>query len=221
MGQKIHPYGFRVGITKGWNSRWFANQKSRFGQYVVEDVKIRRYVKNRLRHGGVARIEIERTGNEVRILLHTARPGIVIGRRGIEIDRLRDDLREMTGKQVTINVMEVSNPDMNAQLLAEAVGEQLLKRISFRRAMKRAVETAMSAGAQGVRVSCGGRLGGSEMSRHERYAAGKLPLQNLHSDIDYGFAEAHTMYGTVGVKVWIYKGLIEDAKQEAGNAADA
>ena len=207
MGQKIHPYGFRVGITRGWQSRWFAD-KSRFGYLVVEDVKIREFVKKRMKMAGVARAEIERTGDEVRLLLHTARPGLVIGRKHSEVDRLRDDIQGLTGKRVTINVREISNPDTSAQLLADGVAAQLLKRISFRRAMRRTVEAARSAGALGVKIMCAGRLGGAEMSRRERYVDGKLPLHTLDADIEYGFAEAHTTYGTIGVKVWLYKGKI-------------
>jgi small subunit ribosomal protein S3 len=209
VGQKIHPYGFRVGITRGWQSRWFAD-KSRFGTLIVEDVKIREYVKKRLKMAGIARAEIERTGDEVRLLLHTARPGLVIGRKHTEVDRLRDDIQELTGKRVTINVREISNPDTSAQLLAEGVAAQLLKRISFRRAMRRTLEAARSAGAQGVKIMCAGRLGGAEMSRRERYVDGKLPLHTLKADIEYGFAEARTTYGTIGVKVWLYKGDIKE-----------
>ena len=217
MGQKIHPNGFRVGITRGWNSRWFAD-KAHFGTLVVEDAKTREFVKKRLRLAGVAKIEIERTGDEVRLLLSVARPGIVIGRRHAEIDRLRDEVQHLTGKKVVINVREVPTPDANAQLLAEGVAAQLLKRASFRRAMRRAVESALSAGALGMKITCGGRLGGSEMGRRERYTQGKLPLHTLTADIDYGFAEAKTTYGIIGVKVWLYKGQI---KKETGRAADA
>ena len=217
MGQKIHPNGFRVGITRGWESRWYAG-KSEFGALVVEDVRIREFVRKRLRLAGVAKIEIERTGDEVRLLLSVARPGIVIGRKHAEIDRLRDEVQRLTGKRVVVNVREVSNPDACAQLLAEGVAAQLLRRASFRRAMRRMVETARSAGALGVKITCGGRLGGSEMGRRERYVDGKLPLHNLNADIDYGFAEAKTTYGTIGVKVWLYKGQI---KKETGRAADA
>jgi small subunit ribosomal protein S3 len=192
MGQKIHPNGFRVGITRGWDSRWYAG-KSEFGALVVEDAKIREFVRKRLRLAGVARIEVERTGDEVRLLLSVARPGIVIGRKHAEIDRLRDEVQRLTGKRVVVNVREVSNPDANAQLLAEGVAAQLLKRASFRRAMRRAMETARSAGALGVRIACGGRL-------------------------DYGEATAKTTYGAIGVKIWLYKGRI---KKETGRAADA
>ncbi len=219
MGQKVHPYGFRVGITRGWMSRWYAD-KSRFGSLVVEDVKIREFVRKRLRLAGIAGTEIERTGDEVRLLLHTARPGIVIGRKHAEVDRLQEDIQRLTGKKVVINIREVSNPDANAQLLAESVAAQLLKRASFRRAMRRAMESARHAGALGVKIICSGRLGGSEMGRRERYADGRLPLHTLTADIEYGQAEARTTYGTIGVKVWLYKGPIKTAK-EAGRAPNA
>lgn len=219
MGQKIHPYGFRVGITRGWMSRWNAD-KSRFGTLVVEDVRIREFVRKRLRLAGIAGTEIERTGDEVRILLHTARPGLVIGRKHAEVDRLQEDIQRLTGKKVVINIREVSNPDANAQLLAESVAAQLLKRASFRRAMRRAMESARHAGALGVKIICSGRLGGSEMGRRERYADGRLPLHTLSADIEYGEATAHTTYGAIGVKVWLYKGPIKKAK-EAGRAPDA
>jgi len=219
MGQKIHPNGFRVGITRGWNSRWFA-ERTHFGTLVVEDARIREFVSKRLRQSGIAKVEIERTGDEVRLLLHSARPGMVIGRKHTEVDRLKDDLQGLTSKKVTINIREIPNPDTNAQLLAEGVAGQLMKRVAFRRAMRRAVETATNAGAKGVKILCGGRLGGAEMCRRERYAQGKLPLHTLRADIDYGFAEAQTTYGTIGVKVWIYKGEIDTTK-EAGRGADA
>lgn len=217
MGQKIHPIGFRVGITRGWDSRWYAD-KSHFGTLVVEDAKTREFVRKRLRLAGVARIEIERTGDEVRLLLSVARPGIVIGRKHAEIDRLRDEVQRLTGKRVVINVREVAKPDANAQLLADGVAAQLLKRASFRRAMRRAVESARSAGVLGVKITCGGRLGGSEMGRRERYSEGKLPLHTLDADIDYGEATAKTTYGTIGVKVWLFKGMI---KKGTGRAVDA
>jgi len=222
MGQKVHPYGFRVGITRGWQSRWFA-EKSRFGSLVVEDAKIREFVRKRLRLAGVARTEIERTGDEVRLLLHAARPGLVIGRKHAEIDRLREDVQRLTGKKVVINIREIPNPDASAQLVAEGVAGQLVKRVSFRRAMHRAVEAARHAGALGVKIACSGRLGGADMSRRERYVEGKLPLHNLNADIDYGFAEAQTTYGKIGVKVWLYKGPIREQKEpkEASRAADA
>ena len=219
MGQKIHPYGFRVGITRGWRSRWYAD-KSRFGALVVEDAKIREFVKKRLRMAGIASVEIERTGEEVRLLLHSARPGLVIGRKHAEVDRLRGDIQALTGKRAVVNIREISNPDASAQLIAYGVAAQLCKRVSFRRAMRRAVEAARNAGAQGVKITCGGRLGGAEMGRRERYVEGKLPLHTLNADIDYGLSEAKTTYGILGVKVWLYKGKIETTK-EAGRASDA
>ncbi len=213
MGQKIHPYGFRVGITRGWLSRWFAD-KAHFGGLIVEDVKIRQFVKKRLKMAGIAAAEIERTGDEVRVLLHTARPGLVIGRKHSGVDQLREDIQKLTGKKVAINVREIANPDTNAQLLSESVAAQLLKRSSFRRAMRRTMEAARHAGALGVKIICSGRLGGAEMSRRERYVDGKLPLHNLDAAIDYGFAEARTTYGTIGVKVWLYTGQIEKKKKK-------
>jgi len=219
MGQKIHPYGFRVGITRGWRSRWYAD-KSRFGALVVEDAKIREFVKKRLRMAGIASVEIERTGEEVRLLLHSARPGLVIGRKHAEVDRLRGDIQALTGKRAVVNIREISNPDASAQLIADGVAAQLTKRVSFRRAMRRAVEAARNAGAEGVKITCGGRLGGAEMGRRERYVEGKLPLHTLNADIDYGLSEAKTTYGILGVKVWLYKGKIETTK-EAGRASDA
>ncbi len=215
MGQKIHPYGFRVGITRGWRSRWFAS-KSRFGILVVEDFKIREFVKKRLKMAGIATIEIERTGDEVRLLLHSARPGLVIGRKHAEFDRLRADIQKLTGKRAVVNIREIANPDTSAQLLADSVAAQLCKRVSFRRAMRRAVESARHAGALGVKITCGGRLGGAEMSRRERYVEGKLPLHTLTADIDYGLAEAKTTYGILGVKVWLYKGTIDNTKEASG-----
>jgi small subunit ribosomal protein S3 len=219
MGQKVHPYGFRVGITRGWRSRWYAN-KSLFGQLVVEDAKIRVFVKKRLRMAGIATIEIERTGDEVRLLLHSARPGLVIGRKHAEVDRLRAEIQKLTGKRAVVNIREISNPDSSAQLLADSVAAQLCKRVSFRRAMRRAVESARHAGALGVKITCGGRLGGAEMGRRERYVEGKLPLHTLTADIDYGLAEAKTTYGILGVKVWLYKGKIDNTK-EASRASNA
>jgi small subunit ribosomal protein S3 len=208
MGQKIHPYGFRCGITRGWKSRWNA-PKGEFGRLVVEDDKIRRYIRKSLHHAGIASIEIERAGSEVRLLLHTARPGVVIGRKGAEVDRLRTDLESLTaGKKFTINIREITRPEIEAQLVAEAIAEQLVKRVSYRRAVKKAVEATLAAGALGVKITCCGRLGGSEMSRRQKEVAGSLPLQTLTADIDYGLAEAHTTSGAIGVKVWIHRGEI-------------
>lgn len=212
MGQKIHPYGFRVGVTRPWMSRWYA-PKREFGRYLVEDNKIRSFIKSRLQYAGIPAIEIERMGEEVKILLNTARPGIVIGRKGAEVDKLREEIEKLTGKKVTINIKEVAKPDINAQLVAESIAEQLAKRASFRRTMKKAVETVLNAGAEGVKIICKGRLGGAEIARSERYTKGKLPLQSLDADISYGLAEGRTSYGVIGVKVWIYSGMMSEQKE--------
>lgn len=217
MGQKIHPYGFRVGITRGWQSRWYASKKN-FGNFLVEDARIRSYIHESLKHAGIPRIEIERTADEVRILIHAAQPGRVIGRKGAEVDRLKADVQEMLKKKVAINIKEIPKPELDSQLVAEGIADQLLRRYSFRRAMRRAIESVRQAGALGVKVRVGGRLGGSEMSRFERYIVGQLPLQTLDADVEYGFAEAKTNYGVIGIKVWIYKGKIE---KETPRAFDA
>jgi small subunit ribosomal protein S3 len=223
MGQKVHPYGFRLGVHTDWKSRWF-NDKS-YKEYLVADLRIREYLLGQLPHAGISRIEIERTRERVRIDTHTARPGIVIGRRGSEAERLRSHLEQMeskiTGKptDVRLNIIEVKQPELDAQLIAQGVAEQLVSRVSFRRAMKKAVGTAMRHGAKGVRVQCGGRLGGAEMSRTEWYIEGQMPLHTLRADIDYGFSEARTTFGRIGVKVWIYRGPFEDTYASARDAA--
>ena len=221
MGQKCHPYGFRVGITRPWISRWYARKKE-FGRYLVEDQKIKEFVRRRLPQAGIAKIEIERGGDETSIFLFTSRPGVVIGKKGAEIDKLREELNKLNPgggeKKIQVNIREIAKPELDAQLVAEAVSEQILKRASFRRAMKKAVETSMAQGAQGVKIVCAGRLGGAEIARTEKYMVGSLPLHTLTADVDYGFAEAHTNYGTIGVKVWIYKGQIV---KETANVADA
>jgi small subunit ribosomal protein S3 len=217
MGQKINPHGFRLGITTEYKSRWYAEKL--YKDYVKEDVMIRRMMEKNMERAGVSRIEIERTRERVRIDLHTARPGIVIGRRGTEADRLRLDLEKLTGKQVQLNILEVKNPEIDAQLVARGVAEQLAARVSFRRAMRKAMQTAFRAGAKGVRIQCGGRLGGAEMSRSEFYREGRVPLHTLRADIDYGFAEAHTTFGRLGVKVWIYKGEVIASRTEREAAA--
>jgi len=207
MGQKVNPYGFRLGITTDWKSRWFNDRE--YQDYVIEDWKIRDYLMGELERAAVSRIEVERTRDRLRIDLHTARPGIVIGRRGAEADRLRSKLAEITGNpKVQLNIQEIKQPELDAALIAQAVCDQLAGRVSFRRAMKRAVQTAQKAGAQGIRVQCSGRLGGSEMARSEWYREGRVPLHTLRADIDYGFREARTTFGRIGVKVWIYKGDI-------------
>ncbi len=219
MGQKVHPYGLRLGITTDWKSRWFADG-AQYRDYVEQDAKIRHYLKNLLPHAAIGRLEIERTRERVRVTVHTARPGIVIGRRGAQADEIRGHLekieskaaRAQTGKdvnvQVNLDIVEVKTPDADAQLLSQAIAEQLSSRVSFRRAMRKAVNTAMKAGALGVKVQTSGRLGGTEMSRREGYHEGKVPLHTLRADIDYGFSEAPTAAGQIGVKVWIYKGEV-------------
>src|SRR5882672_4004501 len=207
MGQKVNPYGFRLGIVTDWKSRWFADRE--YTDYLTEDVKIRKYLDKQLRRAAVSRVEIERTRDRLRIDLYTARPGIVIGRRGAEANRLRADLFKITGNpKIQLNIQEIKQPELDANLIAQGVADQLTGRVSFRRAMKRAVQTAMKAGAQGIRVQCSGRLGGAEMSRKEWYREGRVPLHTLRADIDYGNPEARTTFGRIGVKVWIYKGEI-------------
>jgi small subunit ribosomal protein S3 len=207
MGHKVNPYGFRLGIVTDWKSRWFADRE--YTEYLVADVQIRKYLDAQLRRAAVSRVEIERTRDRLRIDVHTARPGIVIGRRGVEADRLRQGLFKITGNpKIQLNIQEIKQPELDANLIAQGVGDQLTGRVSFRRAMKRAVQTAMKAGALGIRVQCSGRLGGAEMSRREWYREGRVPLHTLRADIDYGFSEARTTFGRIGVKVWIYKGDI-------------
>lgn len=213
MGQKVHPYGIRLGIIKTWKSSWFSNKKD-FSQFVHEDAEIRKYIKANFSNAGIANIEIERAKGRAKIILRTSRPGVIIGRRGADIDRLRDDLQDVTGKQIFIDIKEIKNPGLEAQLVAENVAFQLEKRIAFRRVMKKAIQMTMNAGAGGVKIACAGRLGGTEMSRREGYRKGKIPLQTFRADIDYGFTEARTTYGIIGVKVWIYKGDIYTKKKE-------
>ncbi len=206
MGQKVHPVGFRLGVIRTWNSRWFAEKD--YAKLLHEDIQIRKFLKTRLYNAGISRIEIERTANRATIDIYTARPGIVIGKKGSEIDALRDQLQKMTGREVAINIKEVRRPEIDAQLVAENVALQLERRVAFRRAMKRAVTTAMRFGAQGIKIHCAGRLGGAEMARREWYREGRVPLHTLRADIDYGFAEARTTYGVIGVKVHIFRGEI-------------
>ncbi|MCD7959856.1 MAG: 30S ribosomal protein S3 [Ruminococcus sp.] len=207
MGQKVNPHGLRVGIIKDWDSRWFAN-KSDFGDLLVEDYNIRKFIKKNLYAAGVPRIEIERFADKVRIHIHSAKPGVVIGRGGVEIEKLRTQLEKMLGKQVYVNIVEVKQPDMDAQLVAEKIAANLENRISFRRTMKQSIGRTMRAGAKGIKTKVSGRLGGAEIARSESYHEGTIPLQTIRADIDYGFAEANTTYGKIGVKVWIYKGEI-------------
>ena len=208
MGQKVHPYGFRLGYTKNWLSRWYAGEN--YPQFVFEDKQIRKFVKDKLYHAGVSKIEIERAADKVRIIVHTARPGIVIGRKGVEIENLCQELQKKFKREFNIEVLEVKRPETDAQLVSEAVALQLERRIAFRRAMKRAIGLALKFGVQGIKVSCAGRLGGAEIARTEWQREGRVPLQTLRADIDYGFATAKTTYGVIGVKVWIYKGDILD-----------
>ena len=216
MGQKVNPHGFRLGITTDFKSRWYADKL--YKDYVKEDVAIRRMMTKGMERAGISKVEIERTRDRVRVDIHTARPGIVIGRRGAEADRIRGDLEKLTGKQVQLNILEVKNPEIDAQLVAQGVAEQLASRVSFRRAMRKSMQSAMKAGAKGIRVQCSGRLGGAEMSRSEFYREGRVPLHTLRANIDYGFFEARTTFGRIGVKVWIYKG---DVGRRQGRARRA
>ena len=221
MGQKVNPYGFRLGITTDHVSRWFAESTKpgqRYADYVAEDVRIRKMLITSLDRAGVARIEIERTKDRVRVDIHTARPGIVIGRRGAEAERIRADLEKLTGKQIQLNILEVKNPEGSAQLVAQGIAEQLSARVAFRRAMRKGLQSAQRAGAKGVKIRVSGRLGGAEMSRSESYREGRVPLHTLRSNIDYGFYEARTTFGRIGVKVWIYNGELtnrELAREQA------
>ena len=227
MGQKCHPYGFRVGITRDWRSRWYAG-KQEFGKYLVEDQKIRRLIQKllgaigntALANAGVADVEIERTKSDVRIVIHTARPGVVIGRKGSAIDELRAQVERLAApKKVTVNIKEITQPEQQAQLVAIGIAEQIARRSNYRRAVKRAIETSLAAGVQGIRIQCSGRLGGSELARCYSAAYGKLPLGTLIADIDYGFVEAPTMYGNIGIKTWIYRG--ELPREGIKHGADA
>lgn len=220
MGQKVHPYGLRLGIIKDWKSRWFAKKDS-YHITLIEDQKLKKYIKNKLYDGAISNIEIERTGERIRMIIHTGRPGVVIGRRGTEIETLKDELQAMVGeKQVFIDIKEVKQPAMEAQLVAENIAFQLEKRIPFRRAMKRALQMARDVGCEGLKINVSGRLGGAEIARREALKYGKIPLQTLRADIDYGFAEAYTTYGLIGVKVWVYKGEKIRVKKEAEGKKD-
>ncbi len=221
MGQKINPYGFRLGITTDWKSKWIADKKA-YAAYLHEDDRVRKYVRERVRHAGISRIEITRTRDNVEISVQAARPGIVIGRRGSEADAIRADLEKLTSKKVKLNIIEIKNPELDAQVIAFNVAEQLRGRVSFRRAMRRAVQTAMKAGAKGIRLQVSGRLGGAEMSRTEWYREGRVPLHTLRAKVDYGFDEARTTFGRIGVKVWVYTGdqLGTGEEAEAQRAMD-
>ena len=207
MGQKVNPHGLRVGVIKNWDSRWFVKD-SEFGDTLVADYKLRKFLKNKLYAAGVPKIEIERDASRVRIHIHCAKPGIVIGKGGAEIEKLRATCEKMLGKPTLINIVEVKNPDLDAQLVAESIAQQLEKRVSFRRAMKMAIGRSMKLGAKGIKIQVSGRLGGAEIARREQYHEGTIPLQTLRADIDYGFAEANTTYGRIGVKTWIYRGEV-------------
>jgi len=221
VGQKVNPKGLRVGIIREWDAKWFADKKN-FAGLLLEDQKIRKFIKKKLYTAGISRIQIERAANKVKISIYTAKPGIVIGRGGSEVEGLRVQIEKMTGKQININIVEIKTPEIDAQLMAENVASQLEKRIAFRRAMKQSVSRAMKMGAKGIRIACSGRLAGAEIARTEWYSEGKVPLHTLRADIDYGFAEAKTTYGKIGVKVWIYKGevLPEVKKTAAGKGGE-
>lgn len=212
MGQKVNPHGFRVGVIKDWDTRWFANGKT-FADNLISDYEIRKYLKKKLYAAGIAKIEIERAAGKITVNIHTAKPGVVIGRGGAGVEALKKELNKVAGTACNINIIEVKRAETNAQLVAENVAQQLERRISFRRAMKQSIGRSMKAGAKGIKITCGGRLGGAEIARSESYHEGSIPLQTLRADIDYGFAEAHTTYGRIGVKVWIYKGEVLNARK--------
>ena len=218
MGHKVNPISLRIGITEPWRSRWYADKKT-FGRYVVEDERIRRHIKTNYRYAGIPRIDIERTREVVKIVLYTARPGIIIGRKGSEVDRLKGELEDLVGLRVHIKINEVPKAELEAQLVAEGICEQLSKRAHFRRVMKKAADTTMQAGALGIKIQVSGRLGGAEIARSERTVVGEIPLHTLRADISYGFAEAKTNYGHIGVKVWVYRGMISE--KEAAHAPHA
>ncbi len=221
MGQKVSPIGFRTGITIDWKSRWFA-PKSNYGEFLVEDAKVRRFIDGRLNrqppYAAISEIQIERTREEVKITLRTARPGLVIGPKGAEVDKLRSELEHLTDRRVSINIMEIKNPDLDAQLIAEGISEQLKRRSSFRRTIKMRAEASMQSGAKGVKITLSGRLGGAEMSRSETQIKGSIPLQTLQADVDYGFTHCRTTYGVIGVKVWVYRGMFGEEKAEEAEA---
>jgi len=214
LGQKVHPHGFRLGITRTWDSRWYSQRD--FGDFLIEDLKIRDYIKKRLAQASISRMEIERAAGKIRVIIHTARPGIVIGPKGAEIEKLRKEILQLAEKEVVVDIKEIRKPEIDAQLVAENVAQQLERRIAFRRAMKKSVTSALKSGAKGVRIATAGRLGGAEMARREWYREGRVPLHTLRADLDYGFAQAVTTYGVIGVKVWIFKGdLIGKASGES------
>lgn len=219
MGQKVNPHGLRIGIIKDWDTKWYAGSKD-YGDLLVEDFKIRKYIKKKLYTAGIARIEIERAANKIKLNIHTAKPGLVIGKGGSGIEQLRKEVEKLTGKSVLINITEIKSAETNAQLVAENIAGQLERRISFRRAMKQSMSRAMKIGAKGIKTSVSGRVGGAEIARTEHYHEGTIPLQTLRADIDYGFAEADTTYGKLGVKVWIYKGEVLPVKKDKKEGGD-
>lgn len=206
MGQKTHPIGFRIGVIRSWTSKWY--EEKQYAKWLHEDIRLKRYIKEKLQHAGVSAVEVERAANKAKINIFTARPGIVIGKRGAGIESLKKEVQKLTENEVFLNIQEVRKAEINAQLVAENIATQLERRVAFRRAMKKAVQTAMKFGAKGIKVHCGGRLGGAEMARREWYREGRVPLHTLRADVDYGFAEAHTTYGVIGVKCWIFKGEV-------------
>jgi len=211
LGQKVHPHGFRLGVTRTWDSRWYSERD--FGNFLIEDFKLREFVKRKLAQASISKIGIERAAGKIKLIIHTARPGIVIGPKGSEIEKLRREVLKMTNKEVIVDIKEIRRPEIEAQLVAENVAQQLERRIAFRRAMKKSVSSALKSGAKGIRIATAGRLGGAEMARREWYREGRVPLQTLRADIDYGFAEASTTYGVIGIKVWIFKGeIIKDTQ---------
>ena len=217
MGQKVHPYGFRIGFNRTWRSRWYAEKK--YPELLKEDLQLRRELKKRLTNAGVAGVEIERAANKLKIRILTSRPGIIIGKKGAEVDKLRDEIHKKTGRDVFVDIQEIEKPELDAQLVGEAIVQQLEKRVAFRRAMRKAVESALRFGAKGIRVRTAGRLGGAEIARSEWYLEGRLPLHTLRADIDYGFAEAATTYGRIGVKVWIYRGETHEVRRAVAGRA--
>lgn len=219
MGQKVNPHGLRVGVIKDWDSKWYAGKD--YEKFLLEDIKIREFIKEKLFLSGISKVEIERASNKARISIHTAKPGMVIGRQGSNIELLKSDLKKMTESAIEINIVEVKTPDMDATLVAENIAAQLERRIAFRRAMKQCVGRTMRMGAKGIKITCGGRLGGAEIARSESYREGSIPLHTLRADIDYGTAEAHTTYGRIGIKVWIYKGEVLPESKEAAKVAPA
>ncbi len=222
MGQKVNPIGLRLGIVKGWDSAWFDSKS--YAEKLVEDNKIRKYIKARIPKGGISRVVIERTLKRITLTIHTARPGVVIGKGGSEVDKIKEELKNLTGKDLQINIFEIKRPELDAKLVGESVAQQLQARISFRRAMKQAIASSMRVGAQGIKIKCSGRLGGAEMARSEQYKEGRIPLHTLRADIDYAVSEANTIYGKIGIKVWIFKGEVfgkRDLSPNVGQASNA